>query len=324
MRDTAIWDLNSLKAPYIRRIIKSRFESKDLVSKYNTCSLPLDHQSSEEIILVENQYFSVGKSNVDLFKNGTLYTGYYQYKRPFYIDIPAIRSKANSLLNKLIFNIDFKSLPVSIQNQFPYQPDSIRVVTEIESSVVSSPSTNLYINLMGIKAIPTHQTIVQKTYIQTRKTTLAWQDVTRFIKSTKLFKTDTIRKTLFYPEGSITPISVIYYKTPTSIEKIMYRAPDTFKDLPVIEDYKPNLFFFPNPYTTGPLRCELLINHTGLYTLRILNLAGTEISRENLYLDKGVTLDKDLTYLSKGTYFITLEQDRDHVIATKRLFVIKP
>ena len=95
------------------------------------------------------------------------------------------------------------------------------------------------------------------------------------------------------------------------------------RDRPIIEDFKPNLFFFPNPYTTGSLRCELLIKTPGLYTFRIVNIVGTEVGRENLYLDNGITIDKDLTYLRKGTYLITLEQDKDHVISTKRLFVIK-
>lgn len=118
-------------------------------------------------------------------------------------------------------------------------------------------------------------------------------------------------------------MATIFYKSLTEPDRIIYKAPDTFKDLTIIQDFNSGLYFFPNPYTVGTLRCELNIPAAGLYTLRIVNLVGTEIKRENYYLEANKTFDLDLTALSKGTYFIALEQDKNHVISTKRLLVIK-
>lgn len=322
--DTATWDMNGLKAPFIRRIIATKQESKELVfSNSNAVSLLYDQGTVEHFNLIGGTLFSLGESGKNLFGDGKLYTGYYYPKRPYYNHLLYPSDKQKESFYRMVYDCNYTDLPATIKKQFPYQPDSVRVVTEITELAVKSDKVNLYLNLNGYIAIPVHKFVIQKTCIQTRKSNLAWQDVTRFIRYPKLFHTDTIRKTIFFTDSTSAPIASIYYKSTTEIEKIIYKAPDTFKDLPIIEDFKPNLFFFPNPYTTGSLRCELLIKTPGLYTFRIVNIVGTEVSRENLYLDGGITIDKDLTYLRKGTYLITLEQDKDHVISTKRLFVIK-
>jgi hypothetical protein len=322
--DTATWDMNGLKAPFIRRVIVLRPESSETVfPKSYSLSIPYDQGTFEYFQLSKGNLYSIGESGKNLFGNGKLYNGYYIPMRPYPSHEMYSSDKTKDSFYKMVYDCQYIDLPVNIKNQFPYQPDSIRVVTEISERAEKGEEVNLYLNLNGYNAIPIHKFIVQKTCIQTRKSNLAWQDVTRFIKYPKLFHTDTIRKTIFFIDSTTTPVASIYYKSNTEIEKIIYKAPDTFKDLPIIEDFKPNLFFFPNPYTTGSLRCELLIKTPGLYTFRIVNIVGAEIRRENLYLDAGITIDKDLTYLTKGTYFITLEQDKDHVISTKRLYVIK-
>ncbi len=322
--DTPTWDLNGLKAPFIRRVIALKPESTEIAfAKKFTSSIPYDQGTIEHFQLNEGTLYSLGESGKNLFGNSKLYSGYYLPKRPYHNREMYSGEKQKINLYKMVYDCNYSDIPLTIKNQFPYQPDSIRVVIEISEQSEKGDEVNIYLNLNGYKAIPVHKFIVQKTCIQTRKSDLAWQDVTRFIKYSKLFHTDTIRKTIFFADSTSSPIACIYYQSPTEIQKIIYKAPDTFKDLPIIEDYKPNLFFFPNPYTTGSLRCELLIKTPGLYTFRIVNIVGAEIRRENLYLDAGITIDKDLTYLTKGTYFITLEQDKDHVISTKRLYVIK-
>lgn len=321
--DTGTWDLNGLKAPFIRRVIATKQERPTIQYHASSIALSYDQGTVEYFQIKLGTLYSIGESGRNLFGNGKLYDGFYTPSRPYYNHLVYNVGNQKESIYKMVYDCSYADLPVNIKNQFPYQPDSIRVVTEIIELAEKGNEINLYLNLNGYHAIPIHKLIVQKTRIQTRKSNLAWQDVTRFIKFPKLFHTDTIRKTIFFVDSTSTPVASIYYKSKNEIEKIIYKAPDTFKDLPIIEDFKPNLFFFPNPYTSGSLRCELQIKTPGLYTFRIVNIVGAEIRRENLYLESGITIDKDLTYLSKGTYFITLEQDKDHVISTKRLYVIK-
>lgn len=320
----SIWDLNGLKAPFIRLSIAKNPKEKPKV--FETCNkvVQFDDASYEYFKDSAGIVKSYGISGINFFKDGKLYTGYYDHPRnftnPFIVNLSSGLSKNDY---SLVFPCELSMLPVSIKDQLPYQPDSIRIVIAIHEETEIKNGNSIYLNLQSLDVKKCDQKLTQTTVIETKKSNLDWQNVSRFVKFPKLFNTDTLHKSLFYTPSSKSPIVVAYYKNVTEIDKLIYKAPDTFKDLPIIEDFKPNLFFFPNPYSTGTLRCELLISTPGLYTLRIINVVGAEVKRQNLYLDKGLTLDKDLSGLTKGTYFITLEQDKDHVLSTKRLFVIK-
>lgn len=225
---------------------------------------------------------------------------------------------------KLIYNCDLLQLPPALQSQLPYVPDSVRIITAIETSAEFKDSTILDLQLHRYNTIREDRISIHHTWIETRKANLDWQNVTRFVRFTEVFRTDTIKEIFFYSPNYTEPIASIKYLNNRQLDYIRYQAPDIYKDLIVIDDFKPNLFFFPNPYTFGTLRIELLINKPGLYTLRIVNLIGAEVWRENFYLESNRTLDYSFSFLNKGTYFLIFQQDMNQVISSKRLLILKP
>jgi hypothetical protein len=322
--DSNNWDLNGVKAPFIRRLILTREDpSFEFFKKANAFAV-LNQTTREYLRIAHDSIISYGINGVDLFNDGHYYKGYYDVPRLYKSNKQHEHAAGYISAYKLTYDCGISQLPATIQSQLPYTPDSIRIVTSIEEQSSTRPSVTLDLNLQRYHAFLESKTIIQRTRLETRKSNLSWQDVTRFIKFPKLFRVDTLRISSFYTDSLSTPVASLYYKSNDVLEKIIYRAPDTFKDLIVVDDFKPNLFFFPNPYSAGTLRCEMIIKNPGLYTARIVSLIGNEIWRQNYYLEYSHTLDLDISYLNKGTYFFVLEQDKNHVVATKRLLVMKP
>ncbi|MEP7321488.1 MAG: hypothetical protein ABI761_06195 [Saprospiraceae bacterium] len=321
--DSMKWDLNGVKAPYIRRSILINDEPSPALFNFSNAVVQINPTSREFLKISPDTILSYGINGVDLFNDGKYYTGFYTSPRIFHNKTFATSKVPLKSNYKLVYDCGLSQLPRNMLNQLPYSPDSIRVVTLIEEELAFKSSVVLDLNLQRYLTTVENKITIQSTRLETRKSNLDWQDVTRFVKFPKLFKSDTIRTSSFYKDSTGAPVAVLYYKNVRELDKIVYKAPETFKDLIIVEDFKPNLFFFPNPYTYGALRCELSIKNPGLYSARIVNLIGNEIWRQNYYLESSQTIDLDFSFLNKGTYFFVLEQDKNHVIATKRLLVIK-
>lgn len=321
--DSTKWDLNGVRAPYIKRTILQPTSGDPGALRGSNAFIWTGHQSREFYQVGPQKIEAVGIAGIDLFGDGTLYNGYYfpnKLIRKVNFEI------GKNLVEKyqLIYHCDLNLLPAALKAQLPYNPDSVRIITGIETISQLKDSTILDLHLHRYNTVREDRISVHKTWIETRKANLDWQNVTRFVRFPKLFRTDTLREISFYAAAFTEPIALIQYKNNQELNYIRYRAPDIYKDLIVIDDFKPNLFFFPNPYTFGTLRIELLINNPGLYTLRIVNLIGAEVWRENFYLESSKTLDYAFNFLNKGTYFLIFQQDMNQVISSKRLLILKP
>jgi len=321
--DSTKWDLNGVRAPYIKRTILQPTSGEPEALRGSNAFIWIGHQSREFYKVGPQKIEAVGIAGIDLFGDGTLSNGYYfpsKLIRKVNFEI------GKNLVEKyqLIYPCDMNLLPATLKAQLPYSPDSVRIIMGIETISRLKDSTILDLHLHRYNTVREDRISVQQTWIETRKANLDWQNVTRFVRFPKLFRTDTLREISFYAAAFTEPIALIQYKNNQELNYIRYRAPDIYKDLIVIDDFKPNLFFFPNPYTFGTLRIELLINNPGLYTLRIVNLIGVEVWRENFYLESNKTLDYAFNFLNKGTYFLIFQQDMNQVISSKRLLILKP
>lgn len=323
LSDSSKWDLNGIRAPYIKRTILQPTSGEPNALKGSNAFISTGHQSREYFKVGPRRVESIGITGMDLFGDGTLFTGYY-FPPKLIRDINFQIGKSSVGKYQLIYPCDLNHLPATLKSQLPYVPDSVRIITGIETSTLFKDSTVLDLHLHRYNTVREDRLSVQQTWIETRKANLDWQNVTRFVRFPKLFRTDTLKEIAFYASAFTEPIALIQYKNNRELNYIRYQAPDIYKDLIVIDDFKPNLFFFPNPYTFGTLRIELLINKPGLYTLRIVNLIGAEVWRENFYLEFNKTLDYDFNFLNKGTYFLIFQQDMNQVISSKRLLILKP
>lgn len=321
--DSSKWDLNGVRAPYIKRTILQPTANLPEALKGSNAFIWTGHQSREFFKVSPQSIESIGITGIELFGDDKRFTGYYFPPKP------VRKAKLQIGMNpkekyKLIYNCDLLQLPPALQSQLPYVPDSVRIITAIETSAEFKDSTILDLQLHRYNTIREDRISIHHTWIETRKANLDWQNVTRFVRFTEVFRTDTIKEIFFYSPNYTEPIASIKYLNNRQLDYIRYQAPDIYKDLIVIDDFKPNLFFFPNPYTFGTLRIELLINKPGLYTLRIVNLIGAEVWRENFYLESNRTLDYSFSFLNKGTYFLIFQQDMNQVISSKRLLILKP
>ncbi len=321
--DSLAWDLNGVKAPYIRKWVYNALPPEDREFEKANAMLVSGTQSAEYVFISGDSILSVGVIGVDLFKDGTLFKGSYHPTRLIRYKPIGKPGSIRKNVYKLVFPCDLNALPRKCLSQLPYQPDSIRIVTTIQEQILFRSNILLDLNLQRYRTSSLSKHTIQSTRIESRKSNLAWQDITRFIKYPGLFQTDTTRETSFYTQDSREPVATIYHTSNHDIQKVVYKAPETFKDLTTLIDFKANLFFFPNPYTFGLLRTEMIIKGAGLYTLRVVNLIGSEVWHKDYFLDADLTQDLDLSFLSKGTYFFVFEQDKNHVLATKRLLVIK-
>lgn len=321
--DSTRWDLNGVRAPFIRKIVIRDAAADPVALRGSNAWIETGFRSKEFYWIDENTLKSIGVTGVDLFGDGHSFTGYWfpQRIRRQSIYMPGFPPEAKY---KLIYPCALADLPQSLRDQLPYQPDSVKIVTSVTEQARIQDSVSLDLHLYRHSALRRDLITAQTTRIETKKAGLEWQDVTRFVRFPKIFRTDSLRETFFYSPALRDPVAVIRYKNLQEPDQITYKAPDIYKDLIVVEDFKPNLFFFPNPYTFGTLRIDLLINDPGLYTLRLVNLIGKEVWRENHYLEGNKTLDYSFTHLQKGTYFMIFQQDENHVIGTKRLLVLKP
>ena len=102
--DTATWDMNGLKAPFIRRIIAKKPESQELVfSNSNAVSLQYDQGTVENFQLSGGTLFSLGESGKNLFGDGKIYTGYYIPKRPYYTHLLYPSDKQIEYFYKMVY-----------------------------------------------------------------------------------------------------------------------------------------------------------------------------------------------------------------------------
>lgn len=323
MSDSTSWDLNGVRAPFIRKRMIQDAAADPMALRGANAWIETSFRSKEFYLIDENSIKSIGVTGVDLFGDGLSFTGYWFPQRTVMQSVYT-PGPSPEVRNQLIYPCVLSDLPQSLRDQLPYQPDSIKIVTSVTEQARIQDPVSLDLHLYRHSALRRDLITVQTTRIETKKAGLVWQDVTRFIRFPKIFRTDTLRETFFYSPDFREPVAVIRYKNLQDPDQITYMAPDIYKDLIVVEDFKPNLFFFPNPYTFGTLRIELLINDPGLYTLRLVNLIGKEVWRENHYLEGNKTLDYSFTHLQKGTYFMIFQQDENHVIGTKRLLLLKP
>jgi|GEM_PF-1199519 len=321
--DSTRWDLNGVRAPFIRKIMIQNAAADPMALRGANAWVETGFQSKEFYWMDENSIKSIGVTGMDLFGDGRGFTGYWFPQRTVRqaVYTPGILPEAR---HQLIYPCTLSDLPQTLRDQLPYQPDSIKIMTSVTEQARIQDPVSLDLHLYRHSALRRDLMTVRTTRIETKKAGLEWQDVTRFVRYPKIFRTDTLRETFFFSPSFPDPVATIRYKNPQEPDQITYKAPDIYKDLIVVEDFKPNLFFFPNPYTFGTLRIELLINDPGLYTLRLVNLIGKEVWRENHYLEGNKTMDYSFTHLQKGTYFMIFQQDENHVIGTKRLLVLKP
>ncbi len=84
-----------------------------------------------------------------------------------------------------------------------------------------------------------------------------------------------------------------------------------------------NIQAYPNP-AVEKVRFECTNLPKGEYTLKIYNIIGKVIWRQNYNLSGNYSIPLNLDKFSKGTYLYSLVDGKGHTVGTKRLVILKP
>ncbi|MEM9823095.1 MAG: T9SS type A sorting domain-containing protein [Bacteroidota bacterium] len=225
------------------------------------------------------------------------------------------------------FSAEF--LPSELLDSLLITPDSVRVRVASERLDVVDAWGNL--TLPGGNSYE----VLREKRTEERETRLdakvgigpfaTWIDVTDFLGFLDFLGRDTVTEYHFYANDIKEPIvrAVVTNDgsdTPLFVE---YKTQDIISNVNYVNTGRSDVVAYPNP-AIDQVRFDFMNLNSGNYTLKIFNILGVEIMSDTFAISNNRTVQKDIGYLSKGTYLYSLVDFRGKTLSTKRLVIIRP
>jgi Secretion system C-terminal sorting domain len=234
----------------------------------------------------------------------------------------------NQQSSNLTLPFSVKDLPAAVFAAVPIKPDSVRLSIKISRLDVVDGWGSCKIPGGQFQVLRQKRTVYTTTNLDVKVPPLGWFDVSQLAGSglSNLVGTDTTVTYHFLNNSTKEEIAAItmnnqlsaavsarfkYLKT-TPVEDVLDFAPGTA-----------NIQAFPNP-AVEYVRFNCSNLPQGRYTLKIFNIIGRVVWRDNYDINGTRSILVDLDKFKKGTYLYSLIDQKGNTIGTKRLVVLKP
>lgn len=235
----------------------------------------------------------------------------------------------NNHESAVILAVGADQLPSELLDSLLISPDSIRLRVVSERLDV--------VDAWGTVKIPggNNYEVLREKRREERETRLdakvgigpfaSWIDVTDFLPFLEFLGRDTITSYQFFSNEAKEPIVSVTVSndgtdTPLFVE---FKSDDVFTNLQYLDTGQSDIVAYPNP-AIDQVRFDFVNLNDGAYTLKIFNILGVEVMKENYDINRNRTIQMDIGDLSKGTYLYSLIDRRGKTLSTKRLMVIRP
>ncbi len=227
----------------------------------------------------------------------------------------------------ILIAVSADDIPGGILDSFALTPDSLRL--RIANERIG------FVEGWGEVTIPggTYDVIREKRteYTETRLDIkigigpfAEWIDVTD-IAGLDFLGADTTTTYTFLGETSKEPIAVV---TVDDVDNdvvlfVEYKFNDATTNVTYVNNGKPDIVAYPNPAIES-IRLEMMNLQSGDYTIKIYNILGVEIWKDNYTVNGDRIVKVDISEFRKGTYLYSLVNENGKTISTKRLIVMRP
>ena len=232
----------------------------------------------------------------------------------------------NSIEHDITVAFSTELLPTEITDSLIFAPDSLRIRIATERLDV--------VDAWGTLSIPggTYEVLREKR-TEERETKMdvfvgvgpfgEWIDVTDALGLDFLGKDTTITYNFFSNEAK-EAIAVVTVDNETEDPiTVQYKSNEISTSTNYVDQGTADMFAYPNPAVTE-VRFDFINLPVDTYTLKIYNILGVEVFRQNYIINDRRTIKLDISSMQKGTYLYSLVDNKGKPITTKRLVVIKP
>lgn len=230
----------------------------------------------------------------------------------------------NSTSSALLLPFSTASLPDTLTSQLPGGVDSLRIRYATDRTDLVDAWGKLTIPGGTFDVLRERRFQVSETRLDVKLPFLGWQDVTDLVQLGFLGK-DTTLTYNYFNDVSKEPIAVVTTNnTGDAVTRVVYKKLDLTSDIGGPEGSGlPDCRVYPNP-AVDDVRFEMSNLPAGTYTLKIYNILGSEVWRQQYPIVNNKTIRVNLSNLRKGTYLFSLVSDKGKTVTTKRLIIIRP
>lgn len=319
------WDFTSLQSPFTQQIAVRPASEGEQSFEFSNATLftPLVASGEAYYRSTSSAYQIVGLYGEDPFNFGI--------RVPVHFNPPIVERRSpmrygdnKQTSSAFAFAFSSDDLPDAILDQLPITPDSMRIRIASERRDIVDAWGKLTIPGDIYNVLREKRTEIKEARLDAKLGFLGWQDITNLIPNSDLIGKDTTITYYFFSNEAKEPIAVVRMdKQEQKALRVEYKANDLVTDIQNVQALKPSVYAFPNPAIVN-VRFEFSNLNPGNYKLTIYNILGTEVWNERYYIN-GQRIEKvDISFLRKGTYLYSLQDERGKTITTKRLVVVRP
>jgi len=329
------WNFSTLQAPFSRRTIFRAAAEGNFFDEYSSAELLAELVENAETYynITTNRYELMGFGGSDPLGLGIQALPKYT---PALVErwAPLNYDDTHSSEANISYAFSADDLPNEITNPLPITPDSFRVRLSLEREDVVDAWGKMTIPGGVYNVLREKRTRQQDVRLDAKIGFLGWQDITDIVLEAvdideilgmdNALGASTTVSYHFYSDEAKEAIAIVTMdaagENPLRVE---FKGSDIISHVQNVNALKPGVYAFPNPAIVN-VRFEFSNLKPGNYTLRIYNILGVEIWKDQYHVN-GIRTEKvDISSLRKGTYLYSLSNEKGKTLATKRLIVIRP
>jgi hypothetical protein len=317
-----VWDFTSLQAPFSQAYFYNEadsdlFPDADLVLERNGISSFYRIDDNSSAIL--GTYGTQGGGQLGLLLG--------RFQPPMIeLNTPLNYMDASSQSSDLISNIDLSLFPDSILALLPIQPDSLRIVTNIDRSDMVDAWGTVLMQHQAFDVLRQRRVDEIQIKIEAQILPLPWIDVTDIVLQLlpiQIPVSDTVFSYRYLTAEQPAPIAEVFTDIDDNVLRVEYEA-DQFSANRKLEKKARGVYVYPNPSLSGIVRFEFFNLTPEYYQLKVYSILGKKLWSTSEFINTNKVIQADLSHLKRGTYFYSLINSRGKRIVTRRLVRITP
>lgn len=230
---------------------------------------------------------------------------------------------------KFVLPFAGSELPPELLSQLPVKPDSIRFSLNLSRLEVMDAWGTCRIPGGNYPVMRMKRTDYTQATIEVKIAFAGWIDVSAFAGGLggglgNLTRPDTTVTYRFYSDNAKEEIAVATMNNDlSSVASVRYKYNKVVAAEEAETPGNANIQAYPNP-AVEKVRFECTNLPNGQYTLKIYNIIGKVVWRQNYNMSGNYSIPLNLDKFNKGTYLYSLVDSKGHAVGTKRLVILKP
>lgn len=222
------------------------------------------------------------------------------------------------------FAVPAENIPDTLLAKIPFSVDSVRVAIENNKNILADAYGEMTIPGGTYTVLRLNTTEYRETQVWVKVTiTKAWANVTAFLGSVPGVGKDTLKHFDYYTDTEKEVVASVYVDNTTEeVSRVIYKA-NIISSVFDVNAPRPSLSAYPNP-VENRVMFKLSNVPSGKYTIKIYNILGAAVWQKQYHIGPDELIWENLENLKKGTYLLSLINDKNITLSTQRLVIIKP